>query len=458
MLGAYLAKKGKRCYDSAMRLPPAFCNRMQRELGDDYAAFLASYQEDAQKGLRVNRGYIADEKLLPLLRVPYEPVPYQAGAYYYRGYLGQHPLHQAGAFYLQDPSAMLTAAAVAIEPHHLVLDLCAAPGGKSTQLAPKVPQGLLVSNEIDLGRAKILMGNLERMGYANTMTTSLAPAVMADLFGAVFDVVVVDAPCSGEGMFRKTPAAVDEWSEANVDLCAARQKEILDAAARLVKEGGLLVYSTCTFSHQENEQSVRYLLDTGDFEGQMPTPEVVAATVAGDMPFCRRFYPHLGRGEGHFVAVLRRTKAADVPPKMAPKRLLSAKERQATETFLQVAAGHVPTGELCYVNNQVCLVPRAMPVPPYGALSAGVKLGELQASRKGLRIEPHHMLFKCLPLLQRLDLAWDDPRVAQYLHGESLSLDVPDGWGTMCVEGCPVGGYKAVDGILKNHYPKGLRV
>lgn len=430
---------------------------MQAELGDDYAAFLASYDLPAQKGLRVNRRYLEDERLWALLDVPHRAIPYQWGGYYYQGHLGASPLHQAGAYYLQDPSAMLTANAADMPDGALVLDLCAAPGGKSTQLAMANRGGIVVSNEIDLGRAKTLLGNVERMGLDNAVVTSLPPAAVEEAFGAIFDVVVVDAPCSGEGMFRKNPAAVDEWSEDNVAMCAARQRDILSHAAGCVKEGGLLVYSTCTFSHDENEGSVRYLLERGDFALVPPTPRVYAATVAGDMPEARRFYPHLGMGEGHFVAVLRRTTPTDVPPKGVPKRPLTGAEKRCVEDFCRETLGKVPQGELCYVNKSVCLVGPDMPLPRYGALSAGVKMGELQTGRKGLRLEPHHMFFKCMPLANRLDLALDDPRVAQYLHGEGIAADVPSGWGVLCVEGCPLGGYKAVDGILKNHYPKGLR-
>lgn len=428
------------------------------QLGDGYAAFLASYDEPPAKGLRVNRGYISDDTLWALLDMPNAPVAYQAGGYYYRGELGKHPLHQAGAYYLQDPSAMLTANAVDISRGAWVLDLCAAPGGKSTAVAAMVGEaGWLVANEIDLGRAKVLLGNVERLGLRNVTVTSLAPAKVAELYGATFDVVVVDAPCSGEGMFRKNPLAVDEWSTDNVAMSAERQRDILTQAAKCVKEGGKLVYSTCTFAPQEDEEIVRHLVATGDFEGARVTDRVLAATVSEGEAYCRRFYPHLGVGEGHFVAALRRKSPADVPSKIAPKRVLRGEERRAVEAWCTRALGRVPEGELCYVNNQVCLVPSEVPVPPYGVLSAGVKLGELVRERKGLRLEPHHMVFKCLPFISRVDLAVDDPRVAAYLHGEEIEAEAPDGFGVLTVAGCPLGGYKAVDGMLKNRYPKGLR-
>lgn len=433
---------------------------MRALLGAEYPAFLAALDAPAEKGLRVNLRFIDKERLLPLLAQDVTPIPYQEGGYYYRGHLGAHPLHQAGAFYLQDPSAMLTANAVDIQPGSMVLDMCAAPGGKSTQLAAMVGEaGLLVSNEIDLGRAKTLMGNIERMGAARTVVCNLPPEEVAALWGARFDVVVVDAPCSGEGMFRKNPAAVAEWSPDNVLMCAKRQRRILDSAMRCVRQGGLLVYSTCTFAPEEDEESVRYLLESGHFEPVAPTQRVLAATTcAADTPYCRRFYPHLGRGEGHFVAVLRRKSPHDVPPKMAPPRGLPQADAVCVRGFLGSVLADIPQGDLVYIGNAVCLVPQGTSLPRYGVLSAGVKLGEVARGKGGLRFTPHHMLFKCLPTVGRLNLACDDPRVTAYLHGDSVQAEVPNGWGTVCVEGCPLGGYKSVDGTIKNHYPKGLRV
>lgn len=431
---------------------------MTRQLGDEYAAFAATYHREAAKGLRVNRRFVSDETLLSALGCEFAPIPYQAGGYRYRGELGKHSLHHAGAYYLQDPSAMLVANAYDFPCGAMVLDLCAAPGGKSTAIAQMIgEEGRLVANEIDLGRAKTLMGNVERMGLTNVLVTSLTPDKAADTFGAIFDVVVVDAPCSGEGMFRKNPLAVDEWSEDNVRMCAERQRRILDCAARCVKEGGRLLYSTCTFAEEENEESVRYLLDSGDFVGETPTARVLAATTYLAYPFARRFYPHLGEGEGHFVAVLRRVSPTPVPPKIAPPKRLGGAEARAVESFLREVALAPIRAEACCVGGQVCLVPDGMPIPPYGVLSAGVKVGEVTTGRKGLRVEPHHMVFKCLPLRNGLDLALDDDRLMRYLHGETVLADVADGWGVLRVLGCPLGGYKAVDGVLKNHYPKGLR-
>ena len=431
-----------------------FCNRMRTMLGEEYPAFLASYDRPPARGLRVNRRYISDETLWRALSCAHAPIPYQDGGYYCDEKVGAHPLHHAGAYYVQEPSAMLTANALDVPVGAHVLDMCAAPGGKTTQLAAMVgPTGWVVANEIDLGRAKTLMGNVERLGLANVVVTSLAPTRVAAEYGAVFDIVVVDAPCSGEGMFRKNPSAVDEWSSDNVAMCAARGRDILLRAAACVREGGHLVYSTCTFAPEENEGGVRFLLDTGDFAPVMPTARVLAATVAGEMPFCRRFYPHSGLGEGHFVAVLRRISPTDVPPKCVPHAAPPPAAWRTIRAHLRGTLGTVPAGDCVWVNRQACLVAPDMPLPRYGCLSAGVKLGEAINDR----LDPHHMLFKCLPTAARLDLAVDDPRVARYLHGETLDADLANGWCTVMVEGCPLGGGKVVNGVLKNHYPKGLR-
>ena len=449
-----LAHRRKVWYTGAMKLPAQFCQNMQAMLGPQYADFLASYDHPPYKGLRVNPRYA--EAMAPLVQ-KMQPIAYQQGGYYCDEGWGNHVLHAAGAYYLQDPSAMIVANSLSFGGDECVLDMCAAPGGKSTQLAAMVPRGTLVSNEIDLGRAKVLLGNIERMGFENVIVTCLPPEAVADRWAGQFDVVVVDAPCSGEGMFRKNPLAVEEWSPENVALCAARQRRILNSAVRCLRPGGRLVYSTCTFSAQENEQNVQYLTDTYPLHCVPVTPQVQAVTVEGLLPHTRRFYPHLGQGEGHFVAVLAHDnlRTADNAPYYT-KDALPLADAKAVRGFL-AELGCRPQGVLLTMGDNISLYRGALPVP-HGALCAGVKLGTLQ---KG-RLQPHHMLWRCLPVANRLFLAATDPRVAAYLHGDSLTLCSTDGplaagWGVLCVEGCALGGFKNVDGILKNHYPIGLR-
>lgn len=439
-----------------MKLPEAFCDRMKEMLGEEYPAFLASYEEPARKGLRLNaRLGLSKERGEALLGVGLTPLPYDDQGYLVEGDLsGNHPLHHAGAVYMQEPSAMLPANALDIPKDATVLDLCAAPGGKSTRLAEMVEDGLLVSNEIDLGRARVLAGNLERMGARNVVVTNLDPKGVANLFGASFDVVLVDAPCSGEGMFRKTPAAVEEWSLDNVTMCAARQKDILSHAIRTLKEGGYLVYSTCTFAPPEDEGAIEWLLAQG-FELVPVTARVEVATTPSPVyPLARRAYPHKGVGEGHFVAVLRKVSGeSPAPSRLNPWQKPDPRADKVAGKALGEIFGTIPAYK--WWNGYAVLPPQGEVIPPKG-LAVGVKLGQVENGR----FVPHHALWRCLAedCKLRLDLSLDDPRVAKYLRGETIEADLPNGWGVLLVEGCPLGGFKTVDGTLKNHYPKGLRL
>ncbi len=438
-----------------MELPIAFCERMKESLGEEYPAFLASYDLPEVKGIRLNPRYgLTQERAEALLGVHLDPIPYEDTGYWVTGELtGNHPLHHAGAFYMQEPSAMLPANALDIPQDATVLDLCAAPGGKSTRLSQLVPDGLLVSNEIDLGRCRTLVGNLERLGAPNTVVTNLDPSGVERLFGGAFDVVLVDAPCSGEGMFRKNPQAKEEWSLSNVAMCAARQKDILSHAIGTVKAGGYLVYSTCTFAPDENEGAVAWLTEHG-FELVEPTQRVMEATVPSPVyPLARRAYPHLTRGEGHFVAVLRKVAGESAPRKLSPWQKPDPKEDKLARAFVESALDR-PI-DYKWWNGYAVLPPKGDAIPPKG-LNVGVKLGKVE----GGRFVPHHALWRCMwkDCKISLDLPLDDPRVAKYLRGETIQADVPNGWGVLTVEGCPLGGFKAVDCTLKNHYPKGLRL
>lgn len=458
-----LAKRRGAWYSNTMELPQEFCTRMKSLLGEDYRAFAQSYDLPAQIGLRRNT-LVTAEQLHEWLGLELQPIAYEPTGYYSVGECsGNHCLHQAGAFYRQDPSAMLTAAAIDWRGDEWVLDMCAAPGGKSTQIAAKLPRGWLVANEIETARAKVLLGNIERMGIDNATVLSTTPQRVAQAYGAVFDVVVVDAPCSGEGMFRKNPNAIAEWSLDNVRMCAARQKQILDCAMRCVKPNGKLIYSTCTFAPEEDEGAVAYLLDNG-MRLLDATPAVRQATQGGiDMPQARRFYPHLGRGEGHFVAVLQQT---NVYPAVKPQKqaVPIGRDAQAVSEWLDKnMQGKLPIMPLLSGVQKdkttppyVFGAPINAPAPPSGFWCHGVRLGQLA----GGRLDPHHMAFKCLAshMKSRLDLLPDDPRVAAYLHGETLQADIDSGFGVLTVLGVPLGGYKAVEGIIKNRYPKGLRL
>ncbi len=450
-------------------IPEKFLKRMQQLLPPtEFEAFLAALSEPAVRALRVNTIKANKDTLLPLLPFAGKALPFSENAFFAdEGKVGAHPAHHAGMIYMQDPSAVSAVAALPVTRGMHVLDLCAAPGGKSTALGAAIgPDGILVSNEYVAARCRILQSNIERMGLTNTIITNKDTAALADFYGPVFDLVVADAPCSGEGMFRKYLVANEEWSEENVTLCATRQREILANAARCVKKSGLLLYATCTFSPQENEENVAWFLDTYPDFTLIPVAEAVAAVTADgismgghDLSFCRRYYPHRAAGEGQFLALLKRTAGeTGTPPKKDGTAPLTKAENGTVTAFLSDVLEEIPTSRLCRMRDTVYLAPR-FPIPQSGVFAAGVAVGTVT---KG-RVEPHHHLFSALgtAFKRQLQLSPDDPRIAAYLRGEEI--DAPElqhmqnGFAAVLYASAPLGGGKLVSGRLKNHYPKGLR-
>ncbi len=451
-------------------IPQEFLTRMEAMLGEEYPAFLAAMQGPSEHALRINRHKTNAARLLPHLPFVPKPLPFTED-----GFLipegerpGAHPLHHAGAYYMQDPSAMATVSAL---PFGIdgwrVLDLCAAPGGKSTHLADLVgEEGVLVSNEIVPSRARILLGNIERMGIGNTAVLSLDPRAVAELFDRYFDLTVVDAPCSGEGMFRKYPEAADEWSSAGVAAAAERGALILAEAAKTVREGGYLLFSTCTFAEEENEANVAEFLKTHrDFELVPVSPEVAAVTEDGigghgrpeEIALTRRFYPHILAGEGQYIALLHRTGGGTGSPTFRETaKPLTGREAAAVRASLSEFLTAPPEGRLYLAGETLLSVPEGMPLPPHGLLRAGVALG----SSSGKIFLPHHHAASALGkrFRNRLDLAPDDPRLTAYLRGEEI--EAPSdlrGFAAVLATGIPLGLLKCSGGRAKNHYPKGLR-
>ena len=406
-------------------LPTAFLQRMQQMLGLEYPAFLQSYDRPRSVGLRFNPLKGAD---LPQLPFGLTPVPWAPHGYFYDPATrpGLHPYHEAGVYYLQEPSAMAPAVLLDAQPGELVLDLCAAPGGKSTQIAAALQgRGLLVCNEINPGRAKILARNIERLGITNALVLQEMPQRIAAAFPHCFDRVLVDAPCSGEGMFRKEAAASADWSEATVARCAARQQEILDAAAVLLKAGGRLVYSTCTFAPAENEGAIAaFLRRHPDFALEDPgaaarffAPGNPAWAEGQDPALAKtcRLWPHKLPCEGHFAAVLRYCGDAEntwqsVRPAPAP---------EAWRAFAGDCLPDAPKGALLTFGDTLYAAPPVLPqLDGLRVLRAGLELGQV---RKG-RFVPAHALAlasRGAAACCRLDL--DDPRLAQYLEGRQSS-------------------------------------
>lgn len=448
-------------------LPEAFVRRMQGELGGQADAYFASLNEPYLRGLRLN----PRKPLESPAHVPdglLEPIPWQAQTGYYiplDSAAGAHPLHEAGAYYLQEPSAMAAVSVLAPLAGETVLDLCAAPGGKSTQIADAMDgRGLLCCNEPVPTRARILSRNLERMGVCNALVVSAEPERLAALWPECFDAVLVDAPCSGEGMFRRHPETRAEWSEQSPEGCAARQSRILLSACEMLKPGGRLVYSTCTLNRIENEGVIQRLLENAP---QMEAAPFALPAGAGCALAAKggtlHLYPHEIKGEGHFIALLHKKGGSgasrgecllrSAAERLAPpdKPLLAAYQAFAHALDAQDA---LPEATAQLGDTLVA----APPLPPLGGvrvLRAGLQLGAL----KGKAFMPDHALAMGLTLPYALPtLALDEAGARAYQRGEALP--VPEsvrGFILPAYEGLALGFGKASDGQLRNHYPKGLR-
>ncbi len=435
-------------------LPSAFLTRMEALLGEEYPAFLETYSAEAVKALYAPHGADAFD-------FPVRPIFHLPGGYAFSlEKPGNHPLHHAGAFYIQDPSAMATVSAVPFREGMKCLDLCASPGGKSVQIASRMGEsGFLVSNEINPSRCKVLYSNLERMGYANVQVSNADPKEIASRYPRYFDLTVVDAPCSGEGMFRKYDNATSEWNENAPAYCAARQKEILQYAKETVAPGGYLLYATCTFSLEENEHIIQWLTETDPSFSLCAIPVRLqeASSPGVGMPDARRFYPHRSPGEGQFVALLQKKEEGlcNSEPRFRDHRQpIFGEELRVLQTFLENNLEKCGDLTLCRYGGYLYSAP--MPIPGDRMFCGGVTLGTVE---KG-RLVPHHHLFKCYGkrFLRKVELTLEDPRVKAYLTGGEIPCDEPDGWAAVLLEGYPLGGVKISGGRGKNHYPKGLRL
>ena len=439
-----------------MDLPIKFAERMKKILGEEYPDFLAEYSKPPQKALRLN-GFKPTTADLTSFNLA--PMPYGDNCFYYEDSRpGLSPLHHAGAYYIQEPSAMFPVDSLPLQKGDKVLDLCAAPGGKTAQIADRIgAEGFLLSNEINFSRSCVLQSNVERLGLVNTVVCSLPTKFIRKYYENCFDAVLVDAPCSGEGMFRKEPIALRDWSEKSVLGCAERSLEALEMGALCVKGGGYLLYSTCTFSPEENEENVIAFLEAHpDFQLIPLNPAVYPHTREGiKLSLCRRFYPHTAKGEGQFAALFRRDgDTMATPRKQDMTDPLSPKEEKTVLKFLSDHLTHFSDFRLRKTVSGIFLVPLSA-YNTAGAPNPGIKVGELDKDR----IVPHHHLFSALGnrFYNKLDLSKDDPLALRYIHGEEITADVSDGFGVIAIDGCPLGGFKATSSVLKNRYPKGLR-
>lgn len=427
-------------------LPEAFLQRMEAQLGSEYPAFLESLERPRAVALRFNP-MKGERPVLPFVGAP---VPWEPEGFYYDPETrpGLHVYHEAGVYYLQEASAMAPVALLDPKPGERVCDLCAAPGGKTTQIAGRMlGQGFLVCNEINPKRAKILSRNIERMGVANALVTNEHPETLASRFPGFFDRVLVDAPCSGEGMFRKEEAAVTDWSQETVQMCARRQREILDSAARLVRPGGRLVYSTCTFAPEEDEETVAAFLEAHpEF-----TPEPVEAPwfVPGENA-SYRMWPHKLLGEGHFAAVLRKTQGESGEVPACP----GEKCPKAWESFAKELDITLPEGKAVSFGQSLYWAPMELPeLNRLKVLRPGLELG---TERKG-RFEPAHALALWLKTCAVAEsFPPESPEMKAYLHGDVVPSG-KKGWCLVQAGGYTIGWGKGDGSVLKNHYPKGLR-
>ncbi len=427
-------------------LPEAFLNRMKGQLGTEFPEYLASLERPRAVALRFNP-LKGEAPILPFVG---QPVAWEPMGYYYDpdSRPGLHPYHEAGVYYLQEASAMSAVALLDPQPGERICDLCAAPGGKTTQIAGRMMgQGFLLCNEWSPKRSKILGRNIERMGVANALVTNETADRLAARLPGFFDRVLIDAPCSGEGMFRKEEAAVTDWSQETVEMCARRQAEILDAGAELVRPGGRLVYSTCTFAPEENEQTVAAFLERHpDYE-----PEAVDApwfTPAGEGQF--RLWPHKLLGEGHFAAVLRRK------PDEAPEGTGCAGEKlpRVWLDFAKELGIKLPAGKAISFGPSLYWAPEDLPdLRGLKVVRPGLELGTVKKDR----FEPAHALALWLGDCGNTEnFTADSPEIDKYLHGDVVNSP-RQGWCLVQVDGFSLGWGKGDGRVLKNHYPKGLR-
>ena len=459
-----------------MALPELFEEKMKQLLGEEYALYRESFSQKRVYGLRVNTLKISPEEFEKICPFPIRPIPWIENGYYYNGDVdkpAKHPYYFAGLYYLQEPSAMTPPNLLPIEPGDKVLDVCAAPGGKSTELAAKLKgHGLLVSNDISNSRAKALLKNMELFGVTNALIMSEDPQKLVNRFYEYFDKILIDAPCSGEGMFRKEPAVIKSWLEHGNQFYANLQRQITEAALKMLKPGGMLLYSTCTFSPQENEATIMHMMQVCPeleivpvkrYEGFGPG---MPQTVNGpeELKECVRIWPHRMQGEGHFLALLRKGKPQErvILPKRTGKRNPQIEKQTELMEFLDGLNMDLDYSRIEIRGEKVMLRPECdCDCQGLRIMRSGLLLGEC----KKARFEPSQAFAMALKKEQYrkvIDFPVSDERVIRYLKGETLQAEdlvsrKEKGWFLICVDGYPLGFAKGNGAMLKNKYLAGWR-
>lgn len=449
-----------------MNLPVAFENRMKKMLCEEYEMFSATFSEsDFYSGLRINTRKEKAVELMGKITTDFSRVPWCENGYYCdkKDFSGNHPYHIAGLCYFQEPSAMCTVEALPLEKDDFVLDMCAAPGGKATQVGAKLSKdGLLVANEIVPKRAAILAENIERCGITNAIVTNESPDALAKRFANFFDKIIVDAPCSGEGMFKKEPQAIDEWSENHTKTCAVRQKHIMDCAYEMLDNGGYIVYSTCTFAPCENEGVVDYMLKKysdlhlediklyglADANGKWADSEI-------DMSAAKRIFPHKNKGEGHFVALFKKDGEKSRGKTQIIKNTIDKNRKELFDEFLKNTLNVRLDGSFKLFGDNLYLVPHGIDTDKLKVVRGGWHLGVFKKNR----FEPSHALLMGLGIdAFKNSISYDScsNELMKYLRGETINAAV-SGYLAIAVDGVPIGWAKGSMGVLKNHFPKYLR-
>lgn len=443
-----------------MNLKEPFLKRMHELLQEDMALYLDSLTKESTRLIQLNTQKIDDKTWENIIDFPVQKEGTIPHAYTFdQDKIGLHPFHQAGLFYVQEPSAMLVPYSIAIKKDAKILDLCASPGGKTNILSDLVPDGMIIANEVNINRCKTLLSNIERLGKTNVIVTNMTAEALSSIYTGYFDVILLDAPCSGEGMFRKDEEAQKNWSEEKVLELSHLQKELIQHCHTMLKEKGMLIYSTCTFAKEEDEENVVFAIDHLDMKLLPTTSIVTQKSLPGkpidqhDLQNARRCYPHIF-GEGQFIAVLQKTRKEQEKKWVNAIRPLPGSLQKEIASFIKENLNSFPYPIYSY-KDKIIVLPKELEIPSLRSLSTFVTLGTMDHGR----FIPHHQFSRSYGsyFQRKHNLTLHSVELSKYLEGYELETTLEDGWCIVTCENFPLGLGKVKNHRLKNHYPKGLR-
>ncbi len=449
----------------SITLPEKFETRMKNILNEEYEIFKNSILSQKNvRGLRVNTKKISVSDFLKICPYNLKKLSYNKDGFILLDenlHMGGEVCHQAGMFYMQEPAAMIPINSIDIKKNWKVLDLCAAPGGKTAQISNQLDgEGFVIANDIKFDRCKALVVNTERLGLENVIITSAKSEDICKNFLNYFDLVLVDATCSGEGMFRKNPNLISTWSEKNIQRCCSIQKELLSNVAKTIKKSGLLIYSTCTYSIEENENIVYEFLKSNpafkliDVKEEIKQVTKPGIKINNEFPFekTRRFYPHFANGEGQYVAVFEKTETCGDSKAVLKK--ISNSITPEIENFLKETGVEIDKERIQIKGNKIWVLPKSKIMLTNNVVNYGVKLGEFS---NGVII-PSHSFFMAFGHLfkNKIEFSINDLKLAQYLEGKNIKMPCKNGWGVIQVNNCTIGGFHCKNNNLINYYPKNL--